>query len=160
MIGRISKAIFLALAVLLTACADISGIIVDLPPPTPTEMPPFVVTRPVFEITERPFYFKYAGIVFKFLNNSGNIVERITVSFMLFDAQTQDSPFIGSNKFEIRISDTVFPNENKEIIISLDRFIYIAPREPCLINFFYIAEIQYVDGSVWQDKYGKFRVRD
>ena len=147
-------------ATMLTSCADLSGIIADIPPPTPTDMPPFVITKPVFEITERPFYFRYAGIVFNLLNHSENIIEKITVSFMLFDARTQESPFIGSNKFEISKWDLVLPNENKEIIISLDRFIYIAPTEAYLIDFFFITEILYVDGSIWQDKYGMFRVRD
>ena len=146
--------------ILLTACAELEGIIVDIPPSTPSEMPPFIITKPVFEIRERPNYFKYAGIVFNLLNHSETIVEKVIVSFMLFDARTQNNPFIGSNNFVIGKWDMVLPNENKEIIISLDRFIYIAPTEPYLIDFFFVAEIQYVDGSTWSDKYGKFRVRD
>ena len=156
----ISAIIILAMPVLFSACEGVTGIIVDVPPSSAWELPPFVITRPAFEVVERPYLFKFAGLAFKFLNKDQKIVDRITVSFLLFDQRTQDNPFIGSNKFEITKWDIVFPNENKEIIISLDQFIYIAPREPYLVDFFYVSEIHYVDGSVWQDKYGKFRVRD
>ena len=152
--------LILAVLSLFMACEGMTGIIMDLPPSEPGEVPPFVITRPVFEIVERPYYFKYAGITFKFYNQSGGIVDKITVSFLLFDQITRDSPFIGSNKFEIVKWDVVQPNENREIIVSLDQFIYIAPAQPYLIDYFYIYEIHYVDGAVWQDKYGKYGVRD
>jgi hypothetical protein len=148
----------LIITVFITAC---EGIIADLPPPPNEAPPPFVITKPVFEVIERPSYFKCAGIVFKFFNKrTDKVVEKITVSFLLFDQKTQDSPFIGSNKFQITRWDTVLPNENKEIIISLDQFIYIAPSSPYLIDYFYIYEIHYEDSSVWQDRYGKYRVRE
>ncbi len=129
------------------------------PPVIQPGMPPFVISKPVVEIYERINSFKYAGIVFKFLNNSERYVEKIKICFMLFDTKTQTSPFIGSNKFEITRYDFISPGENKEISISLDQYIYIAPTEPYLIDFFYISEIRYIDGAVWQDAYGKYRVR-
>jgi hypothetical protein len=78
---------------------------------------------------------------------------------MLFDSKINGSPVIGSNKFELTKLDFVAPEENKEILISLDRFIHIAPTEPYIIDFFYISEIHYINGNVWQDKFGKYRVR-
>ena len=156
----ISGLIIFTIAVLFAGCEGVTGIIIDMPPSTPGEIPPFVITKPEFEIIERPYHFRYAGIVFKFLNQADLIVDRITVSFLLFDPRTQESPFVGSNKFAMTKRDIVFPDDNKEIIISLDQFIYVAPTTPYLIDFFYIYEIQYVDGSVWRDEYGKFRVRE
>jgi len=129
------------------------------PPVVQPGMPPFVISKPVVEIYERINSFKYAGIVFKFLNNSERYVEKIKICFMLFDTKTQTSPFIGSNKFEITKYDFISPGENKEISISLDQYIYIAPAEPYLIDFFYISEICFIDGAIWQDSYGKYRVR-
>ena len=155
----ISGAISLVVSFLLISCEAATGIVMDMPPSAWEEPPPFVITKPVFEITERPFYFNYAGVSFQFFNQTETIVNRITVSFLLYDPRSRDNPFIGSNKFEITKQELVFQNENKEILLSLDRFIHIAPTEPYLIDFFYIYEIQYVDGSVWQDKYGRFRVR-
>jgi hypothetical protein len=167
-------ALLLLMVILFVACENPGWIIADLPPtaqPTATQptgtqptgtqqqIPPFVVSKPVVEINGRINSFKYAGIVFQFLNNSQRYVEKITICFMLFDTKSQKSPFIGSNKFEITKYDFLAPEENKEISISLDHYIYIAPIEPYLIDFFYISEIHYIDGTVWQDKYGIYRVR-
>jgi len=154
---QISIILILFTAFFFTACEGIveNGGLIN----GPLESPPYIITKPVSEITERPGYFSYAGIVFKFLNTAKGNIDSITVSFMLFDAKTQTSPFIGTNKFEITKLGLVTVNENKEIIISLDQYIYIAPVEPYLIDFFYISEIHYVDGSTWQDKNGLYRVR-
>jgi len=157
---KIGRIIILAIGSLSLACSDMTGIIADIPPSTPGDLPPFVISKPVFEVYERPYYFMYAGIVFRFLNKSAKTVDKITVSLMLFDPKTNENPFIGTNKFEIGKWDIVFPDESKEIIISLDPFIYFAPAEPYIIDFFYVYEVHYVDNSVWQDKYGKYRVRD
>ena len=141
------------------ACNDLGLLIADLPPATPQDMPPFVITIPVMEISERPYQYTYAGLAFKLLNNSGEHIDRIIVSFMLFDTKTQGSPFIGNNRFEITKWDMIYPGENREIFISLDQYIYTAPTEPYLIDFFYISEIHYTNGESWEDKKGKFRVR-
>jgi len=170
--------------IMFTACEQAGWIIADSPPvaqPTTTQptaaqptaaqptaaqptaaqpqIPPFVISKPVVEIYERINSFKYAGIVFKFLNNTEMYVEKITICFMLFDTKTQTSPFIGTNKFEITKNDFLAPGENKEMSISLDPYIYIAPTEPYLVDFFYVSEVRYIDGAVWRDTYGKYRVR-
>ena len=151
--------IILLFVIMLGSCDNMAGVIVDIPPPSSKELTPFVITRPVFETTGRPYGFNYAGVVFKFLNQNQEAVEKITVSFMLFDQKTQNNPFIGTNKFEIAKWEMIYPDENKEIIISLDKFIHIAPAEPYLIDSFFISEISYVNGGSWQDKNGKYRVR-
>jgi hypothetical protein len=168
--GTVTLAVLIAAAIFFTACNEMAGfintayegaseIIMDMPPATPMEVPPFTITRPEFEINGRTNYFNFAGIVFKFLNQAEEYVDRITVTFMLFDPKTQSNPFNISNKFEITKWDFVYPKENKEMIISLDQYIYIAPTEPYIIDFFYISEIHYLNGSVWRDKNGKYRVR-
>jgi len=159
-VRQINLVIVIFVAILLMACDIPEWVIVDNPKVSPSDVPPFVITKPVVEITERLNYFKCAGIVFKFLNNAEKPVDKITISFMIFDTKTQLSPFTGSNVFEIEKQGFVASGENKEICISLDHFIYIAPTEPYLIDFFYISQVLYTDGSVWQDKNGKFRVRD
>jgi len=157
---QINTAIIFITAILIMACDYPDWVIVDDPQASPLDVPPFVVTKPVIEVTEHINYFQCAGVVFKFLNNAEKAVDKITASFMLFDMKTQANPFTGSNVFEIERRCFVAPDENREICISLDHFIYIAPTEPYLIDFFYISEVLYTDGSVWQDKNGKFRVRD
>jgi hypothetical protein len=148
---RIPRAIALTAAILFIACDGLNTATADLPP--------FVITIPVMEITERPNQYYYAGIAFSFLNNSDAYIDMIAVSFMLFDAQTHGSPFVGNNRFEITKYDMIFPGENKEVFISLDRYIYTAPSEPYLIDFFFVSEIHYTDGNTWEDKQGKYRVR-
>jgi hypothetical protein len=121
-----------------------------------SENPPYTITKPVFEITEQEDYFMYAGITFNFLNHSNIAIDEITVSFMLFDAETQESPFVGSNMFEITKVGVILPNENKKIFISLDKHVNVVPTEPYLIDYFYIYRIQYEDGSIWLDEYGVY----
>ena len=147
---RILKTLIFTAAMLFIACDD-SGM-------TTAGFPPFVITKPVMEITERINHYTYAGIAFKFLNNSEEHIDGITVCFTLFDARAQGSAFTGNNKFEITKRDMISPGENREILISLDRYIYIAPTEPYLFEFFYISEIYYSDGRIWEDKQGKYRV--
>jgi len=147
---RIPRTIAMTAAILFIACDGLGPV---------TAAPPFVITKPVMEITERVNHYFYAGIAFGFLNNSDEYIDRITVSFMLFDAKTQGSPFIGNNRFEITKHEMVFPGENREVFISLDRYIYTAPSEPYLIDFFYVSEIHYTNGGRWEDKQGKYRVR-
>ena len=150
-----NRVIILLAAVLLFSCEvinDITGIAV-------TEKPPFTITKPLVETAERPYYFSYAGIIFQFLNKSGKTADYITVRFMLFDAGTHANPFIGSNVFEITWQDLIPAGENREIIISLDKYIHIAPSDPYLIDFFNISEIHYDDGSVWRDINGIYGER-
>ena len=119
-----------------------------------TEPPPYVITRPVCEVTDHSPVFNYAGLSFNLLNSTQKTIEQLTVSFTLFEGKTLSNPFIGSNVFEITRMDLIPPNENREILISLDSYIYIAPAEPYLVDFFYISEIKYSDSSIWQDKNG------
>ena len=151
--------IALTAAAIFIACDGLGFLIADMPPSTPHDVPPFVITKPVVEISERTNHYTYAGIAFKLLNNAEEHIERITVSFMLFDAKTHGSAFIGNNRFEITKWDMVYPGENREILISLDKYIYTAPAEPYLIDFFYVSEIHYTNGRIWEDKQGKYRVR-
>jgi hypothetical protein len=164
----------LLMAILFMACEVPEWIITDLPPVTQpvTVQPdsaqpvavqpqatPFVLSKPVVEINARINSFKCAGIVFKLLNKSEKHIEKLKFCFVLFDTKTQTIPFSGTNKFEITKNEFLAPGENKEICISLDQYIYIVPTEPYIIDFFYISEIHYIDGAVWLDTHGKYRVR-
>ena len=147
----ILRTLVLAATVFFMACDDLTGGMADLPP--------FIITKPVMETNERTNHYTYAGIAFKFMNRAEERIDRITVSFMLFDTNTQGSAFTGNNRFDIAKSDMIFPGENKELFISLDNYIYTAPTEPYLFDFFYISEIHYTNGGGWEDRQGKYRVR-
>jgi hypothetical protein len=147
--------IIISLSFLILSCADFLSYTDSFMEPP---LPPFIITRPIIELEGNSIDFNYAGISFSFQNKSVKSVSSITTSFMLFDAKTQSNPFIGSNIFEIKRLTSISPGESKEIVLSLDKFIHIAPSEPYLIDFFYISEIEYTDGSVWRDRFGTYRI--
>ena len=153
---QIKKIVLLISAALLVSCEYINAGISAFS--TPAEPPPFVITRPVCEIDERPGYYRYAGIAFNFMNTSSQIMDEITVSFIIYDSITNENPFIGSNRFMIKKLELLLPNENKEILISLDKYIYLAPQEPYLIDFFYVSKIHFTDDTAWEDLYGLYKI--
>jgi hypothetical protein len=121
-----------------------------------SDAPPYVVTSPVCVVGERTGYYQFIGIEFYFLNTSPKEISQITVSFRVFDAQTEKNPLVGSNLFELTLLGSIYADEKKEMIIPFDRDIYKAPSEPNLIDFFYVSEILYVDCSTWEDPYGTY----
>lgn len=118
--------------------------------------PPFVLSRPECYIEERAGYYVFAGVEFDFLNTGSKSIAEIDVSFMIYDAETQRSPCAGSNIIRVRFRGSVQAGEKKRFIVSLDPYIYAAPRSPYIIDFFYIPEIIYQDGSTWADKAGVY----
>jgi hypothetical protein len=118
--------------------------------------PPYVITSPLCVLDERSGYYHYAGIEFELLNTAQKDIACITVSFRLFDAETLRSPFIGTNAFKFKLNFVVVSHETQEYVIPLDDYLYIAPSEPYIVDFFYISEIVYADGTTWKDTYGVF----
>jgi hypothetical protein len=118
------------------------------------DAPPYVISKPVCSIEPNPGYYLFAGIEFDFLNISDKNISEINISFMVFDADTESNPFIGSNIIKVNFTDNINPGELKRLIISLDYYMYVAAEKPYLIDFFYVAEIKYADGSSWEDQFG------
>jgi hypothetical protein len=121
---------------------------------TADSSPPYVITKPVSYCAERAGYYLYAGVEFTFLNTASKTVSDVAVSFMVFDRETQRTPFIGSNIIKTSFSGAIAGGQAKDFIISLDPYVYVAPEEPYLIDFFYISRIKYDDGSAWEDRNG------
>jgi hypothetical protein len=118
--------------------------------------PPFTLSRPVSAAGEKEGYYTFAGVEFTYLNTGSKIVSRVSVSFMVFDAVTRKSPFIGSNIVKVTFDGEIRGGEKKDFIIPLDPYIYAAPAAPYLIDFFYIPEVVFADGSVWEDSGGAY----
>jgi hypothetical protein len=123
------------------------------------EAPPFVIGKPVSVAGEREGYYKYAGVEFTCHNKNTKTMSVISVSFMVYDAETSKTPFIGSNIIKADFEGELAGDEEKLFIISLDTYIYTAPDKPYLIDFFYISRVEFVDGSVWEDPYGAYHTR-
>ena len=119
-------------------------------------LPPFTISRPVPAAGAKEGYYAFAGVEFAFLNNSSKTVSSVSVSFMVFDAVTQKNPFIGSNIIKTTFNGAIKPGEKKDFVIPLDPYIYAAPAEPYLIDFFYIPKVAFAGGSVWEDPGGVY----
>jgi hypothetical protein len=116
--------------------------------------PPYVVSKPGSYCVEKSGYYVFAGIEFSFLNTSEKAVTDITVSCMVFEPETLRNPLIGSNIIKTSFAGYIPGGRKKDLIISLDPYIYAAPEKPYIIDFFYIARIVYDDGSSWEDPNG------
>ena len=44
--------------------------------------------------------------------------------------------------------------ESCNFIMSLDKFMNAIPSDPLIVDYLYLAEIEYEDGSVWKDPLG------
>jgi hypothetical protein len=121
--------------------------------------PPFVIGKLLCVIGNKPGFFSAGGIEFDLLNKSKKEISYFTASFMVFDAVTEKTPFIGANLIKQSFSGSIKPGELKKLYISLDNYMYAVPSEPYLIDFFYLPEIRYTDGSSWSDTNGIYYTR-
>lgn len=119
---------------------------------------PYTVSKPKCVIGGNEDYYQIAGIVFTLYNTSGKAMERVEVRCMVFDEETKRNPFIGSNVIQAEFNEVIESGEKKELIIPLDRYMYLIPEKPYLIDHFFIREVRFSDGSVWEDKIGAYKI--
>ena len=119
---------------------------------------PFTLSKPECVIGGNEDYYAVAGIVFTFYNTSAKKIKRIEISCMIYDADTQKNPFIGSNLIKAVSNETIESGESKELIIPLDKYVYRIPEKPYLIVHFFIRKLTFSDGSVWEDKTGAYKI--
>jgi len=148
------KKFFLPLVLLLILSALFSGCeVLD------ADDPPYVITKPESVAGAQSGYFEFAGINFDFYNKCNKDIRRIIVSFIVYDSETETNPLIGSNVITVNYDGYISAGERKSLVISLDQYIYTAPEDPFLIDFFYVKEIVYTDGSSWSDPTGTYYTR-
>ncbi len=97
--------------------------------------------------------FRFAGVSFTFCNSGSKTVADFTVSFRLYDSEGEN-PFIGTNCVTAKKTEIIGRNSTSEITVNLDSFITVVPEEPYQVDYFYVTEIHYTDGSTWRDEYG------
>ena len=119
---------------------------------------PFTVSKPECVVGGNEDYYDVAGIVFTFYNTGAKEIQRIEISCMIYDAETKNNPFIGSNLIKAICNETIGSGEQKELIIPLDRYLYRVPDKPYLIDHFFIRKLTFSDGSVWEDKAGVYKI--
>ena len=116
---------------------------------------PYVIGEVSVEYGESPGKYRFAGVLFTFYNTEPKTVSEFTVSLRLYD-DNGENPFIGANQIIAVNKENIGARSVSDIAINLDDFISDVPEEPYRIDFLYVSEIKYSDGSVWQDKYGVY----
>lgn len=144
-----------ALLFLLSAAA---GFIAALPFSScslePVSAPPYVIGKPVCVIGEKTDCYLAAGIEFDFYNIDSRDISSFSVSAMVYDRDTGENPFIGSNRVTADFSGLLSGNSKASFAVSLDPYMYAVPASPYVIDFFYVTRIEYADGSSWTDENG------
>lgn len=120
---------------------------------------PYAVSCQGLELGEHGDEYKFAGARFSILNDSARTVRKFTLSFTLYDSDG-NNPLIGSNCVVYPCERTILPGETEEFTVPLDQFVSDVPEEPYSLDFIYIREIDYSDGSSWKDPYGMYCARE
>ncbi len=120
---------------------------------------PYVIDNPRVELGTVEGKYNFAGMHFSLCNESSKTIEDFTMSFMLYDSDG-NNPFVGSNCVVSKCKWNIAGGALIDFIISLDPYISTAPDEPYQIDYIYIREIHYTDGSSWKDPFGMYCVRE
>ena len=120
---------------------------------------PYLIENPRVELGESEGSYKYAGMRFSLFNESEKTIENFTMSFMLYDSDG-NSPFLGSNCIVSKCKWRIQPGAENDFVISLDPYISVLPDEPYQIDYIYLREICYSDGSSWKDPFGMYCMRE
>lgn len=120
---------------------------------------PYIISNPHVELGEKDNVCEFAGAYFSVFNDSDKTIRDYTVSFLLYDDEG-NNPFIGSNCVVEKITLEEKPYESRDVVISLDSYLSVVPDEPYKIDFMYLREIHYSDGSFWSDPFGMYAVKE
>ena len=120
---------------------------------------PYEISNPHVEIGDCKEKHKFAGMYFSLFNESNKTIDTFTISFMLYDSDG-NNPFVGSNCIVSKIVCEISPNGFCDFVIDLDSYISIVPTEPYLVDYIYIREIKYTDGTKLKDPYGMYCIRE
>lgn len=126
-----------------------------LPEDSPTP-PPYVIGKPSCVVGEREGCYLVAGIEFDFFNVAETDITSLDISAMVYDRDTRKNPFIGSNRVLASLTGGITAKTKVTLAIPLDAYIYVAPTDPYIIDFFYVSRIDYSDGTSWFDSDGTY----
>ena len=120
---------------------------------------PYVLANPHVELGSCEEKHNFAGLYFSLFNGSEKNIDEFTVSYMLYDSDG-NNPFVGSNSFVSKCKWDLRAGGMVDFVIDLDSYLSVVPDEPYLVDFMYVREISYSDGSSWKDPYGMYCVRE
>ncbi len=116
---------------------------------------PYEISEACVKLGEFENEHALAGMHFSFLNDFGKDIESFTVSFMIYDSEGKN-PFACSNCIVARCERFVQSGEEIDVVIDLDSYVSGVAEESYIVDFVFVREICYSDGSRWRDPYGMF----
>jgi hypothetical protein len=117
----------------------------------PPETPQFIISKPKCIVGSREGYYQKCGVEFELCNIDDREIVELTVSFIVYDRVTKKNPVIGSNQIVSSFSGSIQGHRKKDMVVSLDPYLFVAPDNPYIIDFFYVSRILYMDGTSWSD---------
>lgn len=97
--------------------------------------------------------YEICGVDIYFLNKSDKVVNSFTVVFFLFDEEGEPVNTTKSN-LVFRINESVESKESINLCLSLDQYMNYYPEEDYFIDYLYVSNISYTDGTEWSDPLG------
>lgn len=93
------------------------------------------------------------SVELNFYNKSEKIVNEFTVVFYIFDSEGE---LISSNKNNIVLSikQNISSNESYECLVNVDDYFSSNQDDEYFLDYLYVSQIKYSDGSEWQDSFG------
>jgi len=116
---------------------------------------PYQISNPRVEIGHFEESHEYAGLHFTIFNDSTKDIDSFLLTFTVYDSD-EKNPFNCSNCIVSKCEVFLASKSSIDSVVSLDKYISEIPDEPYIVDFLYVSEIRYSDGSVWKDPYGMF----
>ncbi len=120
---------------------------------------PYVISSPRVESGEFEDKHKFAGLHFGLYNDSEKEIESFVLSCMIYDSEGKN-PFACSNCIVSRCDWKIKGGALVDFVIDLDHYVSVIPCEAYQVDYIYLREIRYADGSSWKDPYGMFCIRE
>lgn len=116
------------------------------------DIPPYLAKGEMVMDNEAEEY-EIAGLKLFFLNQSQATIKEFTLVFYMFDEDGEPVD-TGRNNVVLSIEEEIAPSESIDCCLSLDKYLAYIPEVPFEIDYLYVSEIIYVDGTTWKDPLG------
>ena len=118
----------------------------------PEDYAPYVMSGE-FVMEDGASDYSICGIDFYLLNKSDKEIKSFNLVFFLFD-QDGEPAYECRSKISVDVEKTVASEASCSFCLSLDKYMNSIPEEKLLVDYLYLSEIEYADGSSWEDPYG------
>ena len=113
---------------------------------------PYVITGD-FVMEENSSDYSICGIDFFLMNKTEKEIRSFNVVLYLFD-QDGEPAYECNSKISADIEKSISSGDSASFCMSLDKFMNSIPSDSLIVDYLYLAKIEYQDGSIWEDPYG------